>query len=212
VLEAGGFSAHEGRTQHINIQDLIGNDYTVTSHTDQNAMIGMSYYLEAYNTDRYSLWYGLSLYHLFPNVVKGTVIQEGLFENLSYQYSTNNTPLYLAAKGLFNLFHSSTLLTINGGIGVNCMQTSSFQENSLDGGITIPDEPFPGNTQAVFSAMFGVGLQFNNIHALGNLPVEIGYRYFYLGKGNLLKPNLFLNNLRTGNTYANALTISVFFA
>ena len=80
-------------------------------------------------------------------------------------------------------------------------------ETSLDG-ITLPDNAFSSRSNVVFSATAGLGLRLNN--AFGQVPLECGYRFFYLGQGNFnSKSNQLMNTLTTGESYANALICSV---
>ena len=56
--------------------------------------------------------------------------------------------------------------------------------------------------------MAGIGLRLNNI--FDKAPLECGYRFFYLGQGQLkMNDNQLLNTVKTGNTYANAIICSV---
>jgi hypothetical protein len=151
--------------------------------------------------------YGINAFYLAPTSVSGNVIQEDLFTNLSYHYNIANYPVYVTAKSTINL-NSPLALTIDVGVGPNFMRTYDFQENSLDGGFTLPDKIFSANTTTTLSATVGVSLKIN--HALGQLPLEIGYRFFYLGQGHFKTSNdQVLNKLNTGNTYANALFLSI---
>lgn len=88
------------------------------------------------------------------------------------------------------------------------MKTKRYSEASLDGGITIPDHAFSGHTSTEFSATAGIGIRMNNL-AYGT-SAELGYRFFYLGQGNLQsRTNQILDQLKTGNCYANALVLTV---
>jgi len=72
----------------------------------------------------------------------------------------------------------------------------------------VPDNAFSSHNNVTFTAMAGVGLKLNNI--FGRAPLECGYRFFYLGQGDLSKnTDQLLNTLKTGNNYANALICSV---
>lgn len=87
------------------------------------------------------------------------------------------------------------------------MRADGFQEHSLDG-ITIPDNIFSSHTSTVFSATVGFGVKMK--HVFGPAPLECGYRFFYLGQGNLEpSSNQVLNALNTGSVYANALICSI---
>lgn len=208
ILQAGGFSASQGSAQNIGIDGLLGDYFTLTQRTDQNVILGLGYFANGSETSRYSLWYGLNAFYLANTTVQGNIVQEQLFTNLSYQYSITNFPIYAAVKALIKTDSNKYTITLDLGIGPNIISTSNFEESSLDGGITIPDNAFSGQTSAAFSAMLGIGIKFNNV--LGKYPVEVGYRFFYLGQANLNQVNSQLTStLNTGNSYANALTLSI---
>jgi len=207
VLQLGGFSAHQGEDQDIGITGLIGDRFTVTQHNDQNVLVGLGYYVDGPGYGMVNMMYGLNAFYLPHTEVKGNIIQEGMFTNLGYRYSVNNYPIYVAAKG--QIFNDSNWynVTFDLGLGANVISTSDVNERSLDG-VTLPDHAFTGNTSAAFSATVGVGVKFNNVYR--NVPVECGYRFFYLGKGDFSKTtDQLTSTLKTGDSYANALVCSV---
>lgn len=208
-VQFGGFWATQGREQHINIVDLIGDDFTVTRKTDANGLVGLGLYWNGLETQYVNLSYGIDAFYLPSTVVKGEVVQENLFTNLAYRYSLTNWPLYFGAKADV---HPESLkrasVTVDVGIGPNFIHTHHFGETSLDGGVTLPDRIFNSHTSTAFSAMAGIGLKFNNV--FGSAPLECGYRFFYLGQGNFNRANTqVIDKLKTGDSYANALVCSV---
>jgi hypothetical protein len=206
TINLGGYEGLQGNTQHINIIDLIGDTFTVDDRHDQNALIGLGYFFDGNAIGHANMSYGINAFYLAPTSVSGNVIQEDLFNNLSYHYNIINFPVYVIAKSTFNL-KSPLAFSIDVGIGPNFMKTYGFQESSLDGGVTIPDTLFSANTTTTFSATIGASFRIN--HALGQLPLEIGYRFFYLGQGYFnIDNNQVLNKLKTGNVYVNALIFS----
>jgi hypothetical protein len=207
VLQVGGFKAAQGHTQKIGINGLIGDDFTVKHGHASNVLLGLGYYFDALETDRFSSLYGINAFYLARLAVRGKVIQEQLFTNLSYHYSLTNYPVYAAAKMFIKNSNGKDDITFDLGIGPNFIRTSHFTERSLDG-MTIPDRVFSGQTSIAFSATAGVGIKFN--HLLG-LPCELSYRFFYLNQGSLHKKNdELLNTLKTDNRYANALIFSLY--
>lgn len=208
VVQVGWFTASQGKSQHVNIQGLIGDDFSVDKSSDQNVLVGVGYYFDWPDAPCVNIKYGINAFYLAPTKVEGLVTQENLFTNLSYQYSRTNYPIYFAAKALIPCSACSSI-TIDVGIGPNIVSTGGFKERSLDGGVTIPDEHlFSGKNVVAFSATAGLGWRIENF--LGVCSLEIDYRFFYLGQGELKKVNSqVLNNLRTGNSYANALFLSI---
>lgn len=206
TMGLGGYQGIQGKSQHININELIGDTFTVDDRYYQNALIGLGYFIDGKTHGYFNLSYGVNAFYLAPTSVSGNIIQEDLFNNLSYHYNILNFPVYIMAKSTFNL-KAPLSFTIDIGIGPNFMKTYGFQESSLDGGVTVPDSIFSANTTTNFSVTFGASFKID--HALGQLPLEIGYRFFYLGQGSFnVSNNQVLNNLKTGNVYANALIFS----
>lgn len=208
VLEVGVYQGTQGKSQHINIDSLIGDNFTVSDHQDTDGLIGLGYFIDgqSYRATKFS--YGINAFYLARTTVSGNVVQENLFNNLSYQYNLTNYPVYAMVKTTTDFDTGKLALIVDAGIGANFMHVYGFNETSLDGGITIPEKPFSSNTTTNFSATIGAGLKIN--HALGKYPVELGYRFYYLGEGNLdINNSQVINHLKTGNAYANAFIISV---
>ena len=143
--------------------------------------------------------------------MNGYVIQELQFTNLAYDYSITNFPVFAAAKAMFNNHSNQYALTVDAGIGPNFMSTARFHERSISGSNAIPDNAFSGHASTAFSAMVGAGIQLKNIFN-NSTPLECGYRFFYLGSGELSRnSDQLLNTLKTGQGHANALLCSVMF-
>lgn len=208
VFQVGWFSAHQGKSQHVNIEGLIGDDFSVKKSSDQNFLIGLGYYLSGFCIDQVNILYGMNAFYLAPTKVEGRVTQEDLFTNLSYHYTLTNYPIYFSTKALIHCCSQSDL-TIDLGIGPNIISSGGFKERSLDGGITIPDRKiFSGKNVVTLSATVGLGWRISNL--CEDYILEFNYRFFYLGQGELERKNDQLrNNLRTGHSYANALFVSI---
>lgn len=209
VFQLGGFNASQGNAQDIGINGLIGDRFTISHHYGQNVILGLGYFINGLERERFRLMYGLNAFYLLHTTVQGHVIQEQLFDNLAYRYSLTNYPIYIAAKALINTNSEKYNITLDLGVGPNIINTGNFHEIPLNR-FTLPDRAFSGQTNVAFSATAGIGIKFNNIY--GRVPVEFGYRFFYLGQGSLNKlNNQIQNTLNTGNNYANALifTLSV---
>ena len=209
VIQLGGFWASQGEAQDINIQGLVGNHYAFTSnnHNQSNGLVGLGYYLDGFHYDHVQLNYGLNVFYLGPTSVSGDVIQEQLYSNLNYHYKIQHTPLYLDAKAIIKTNSERYNVTLDVGVGPNFMRTSNYSETPLDV-YTIPDNAFSAHNNVAFTATAGLGFRLNNI--FGEKPLECGYRFFYLGKGQLARNNdQLINTVVTGNTYANALLCSV---
>lgn len=207
VLQVGGFTSTQGKSQHIDIEGLVGDDFSVSQSSDQNLIVGLGYYLKEHTIAQTHLLFGINAFYLAPVQVKGKVTQENLFTNLSYRYSITNYPILLAAKASIHCTPCQDLV-IDAGIGPNIMHMSRFKEHSLDYGITIPDRIFSSKTAVTFTASAGLGWRFNRLWK--NFNLEVDYRFFYLGKSKLKKNNNQVKNpLHTGNCYANALFFSI---
>lgn len=208
VLQLGWFTAKQGKSQHIDVQGLIGDDFSVSKSSDQNLLVGVGYYFDWLESSRVSIQYGINAFYLAPVKIKGEVTQEDLFTNLSYEYSRTNFPIYFGVKALIPC-NVCCDIAIDLGVGPNIVSVGDFKEKSLDGGITVPDAHlFSRKTDVTFSATAGFGWRIN--HFIWGRAFEIDYRFFYLGPGELKKVNSQVRNtLCTGSSYANALFISI---
>lgn len=212
TLQLGGFISHQGSTQDININQLIGDRFIASSGTKNNGLFGVGYFVDSEAQKRFNLSLGLNWFYLPRTSVSGTVLQEHLYENLTYSYNITNYPLYFAAKSKINLNTPDQSVTFNLGIGPNFMKTSNFKEESIRvpgaNYYSLPDTIFSGKTTTTFSATAGVGFQVARV--FGDAPLECGYQFFYLGQGSqsIINDQVF-NSLKTGQVYANALMCSV---
>lgn len=212
TMQLGGFISHQGSTQDININELIGDRFIASSGNKSNGLFGIGYFIDSKTQDRFNLSLGLNWFYLPRTSVSGTVLQEHLYENLTYSYNITNYPLYFAAKSKVHLNTPEQSITFNLGIGPNFMKTSNFTEASIRVAganyYSLPDTIFSGKTTTTFSATAGVGFQVARV--FGNVPLECGYQFFYLGQGsqNIINDQV-INSLKTGQVYANALMCSV---
>jgi hypothetical protein len=206
-IQVGVFNASQGKAQNINIVDLIGNHYTVNNHNMTNGLVGLGYFIKGYTAERYQINYGINGFYFGKAPVSGTIVQEQLFTNLSYNYSIKHLPVYLAAKAIVNNNSSRYNVTLDAGVGPNFMQVGHYSEMPLND-FSLPDNGFTANNSLAFSATAGIGLRLNN--TFGKAPLECGYRFFYLGQGQLnINNTQIVNTIKTGNTYANAFICSV---
>lgn len=206
--QVGGFVSSQGKTQNIYIQGLLGDQYRVTKHNDGNALFGLGYMLDGPKRDAFNLSYGVNAFYFLNSKVQGTITQEFLYTNLAYHYSMSHLPVYAAVKANMNNHSDKYAVTLDAGIGPNFMTGSNYNDWSIDNGETYPDHAFKGRSNTSFSAMGGIGIKVNNV--LGHYPLEIGYRFFYLGDGGLKRrSDQLLNTLKTGTDYAQALMFTV---
>ncbi|MCL9685313.1 hypothetical protein [Legionella maioricensis] len=208
VVQGGGFYSNAGKSQHINIRTLTGDQYTVTQSHDQNGLFGLGYLIPGPRVQRVLMNYGVNVFYLPKINVQGTIIQENEFVNLGYSYGIKQVPVYATAKALI-MNHSDQLgLTVDAGIGPNFIKTTFVNEWPINNSNAIPDRAFLGRNNTVLTVMAGAGLRIN--HVFGKAPLECGYRYFYLGKGSFNKRSAeWLNTLTTGSNYAHAVICSV---
>lgn len=207
VLSFGAFNAYQGKVQNSTfLGNLTGNTYTLIQHKDQNLLLGLGYFFNKELSPTTLLSYGLNAYYLAKTQVTGSVLQEGVFENLAYQYRVSHLPLYAMIKGTFNKGKQYEFI-LDAGVGPNWMTTSDYSEHSL-GFSTNSDFAFRGHTSTTFSATAGAGFRVDNI--IGHLPLECSYRFFYLGTSKLPSNNTeIISSLSTGHGYAHALVFSV---
>ncbi|WP_019217718.1 hypothetical protein [Legionella tunisiensis] len=211
TIQMGGYWRTSASQQFIQFDGLIGDKFTVTHAANSNGLFGVGYFVTGQERDYYNVQYGLNWFYLPKTNISGTVIKEGSYENLTYGYHVTQYPFYAIVKSTIKTIFSEQRITLNAGIGPNFIQTSHFDEYSIlndDSEYTLPDNIFSGKTTTQFSATLGAGIQFN--HAFGQVPLECGYQFYYLGQGKMRIINdQVLNPLKTGTLYANAVMCSI---
>lgn len=204
IMQFGAYWAGGAKEQHIDIATLIGDQFTVSSNSGSNGLVGLGYLIDGQEKDLFKMAYGVNAFYLGKTGVNGLVVQENMFANLSYGYQLSHLPVYAVAQSTIKTKSPAYSLVFDVGIGPNFMQTSSFHEESL-GSNTLQDNIFSGRTTTTFSATTGLAFQLN--HFFGQAPISCGYRFFYLGQGHFNKASdQVLTTLKTGSAYANAVT------
>lgn len=208
IAQFGGFIASEGKAQVINVTSLRGNGYTVNNNTQGNALFGVGYYLDGIVRDDVDVKFGLDWLYMLSTPVSGFINQEQTFQNLSYRYNVRNMPLYVAAKAKYKDSKDRFDWIFDVGAGPNFIRTSGYSESSLTD-FTIPNSnTFTAHNNVAFTAMAGVGIRAHNV--FGKIPLECGYRFMYLGEGQLQNNNNQVSNtLSTGHGYANSVVCGV---
>lgn len=208
IFQAGFLGAYQGKNQKVFINNLIGDQFTVTDKSDINALIGLGYYLDGKQFDKFKIQYGIDVMYLMPTYVNGQVIQEELFNNLSYSYKVTNVPIYAAIKAITDTPKKAYQLYFDAGIGPNIMSISNFHEQPLNS-YTLSEQLYTSSTKAAFSAMAGVGIRATEIF---QRPLECGYRFMYLGQSQLAINNTEVtNHLSTGQNYSHSLVCGLTF-
>lgn len=209
VLFGGGAWLQQGVEQDIMITDGIADSFSVNSKNFGNGIVGVGGYLDALELkdNHFTFQYTGSIFVLPSTTISGLVTQEGLVSNLSYRYSVTYLPSFVGLKFTNKPVTGWYHATIDVGLGVDTIFTQNFQETSLTP-YTVPDTLFSDNTSYSFAATVGFGLKVRP--NIGAITTEIGYRFFYLGQGNLAINNMLVKNaLQTGYNYANALICTV---
>ena len=202
-VQLGGFIGSEGTNQRINIENVWGNQYIHNNDNPINGLVGLGYYVDGIDVNRFHVIYGANVFYLAKTPMDGNIAVEHVFTNLAYHYDLQNVPLYVGAKAFIKTENPKLTPTIDVGLGPNFMRLSNYQEAPLTS-YSVASNNFTAHNNVAFSATAGIGLQINN--ALGKRPIECGYRFFYLGSGQLQANNSqLLNTLKTGPIHANAL-------
>ena len=206
LFEGGGYYSTQGQSQDVGIATLIGDTFTVTNRNDWGSIFGVGYVFEGPQWGRVSFDYGVNIFYLAKTKVSGTITQEHLFTNLAFNYYVDHMPLYAVVKALVRTNCDKLSVTVDAGVGPNFMETTQYTDMPLNS-FTLPENAFRGHSNVVFSAMAGIGVRYN---VMNTVPVEIGYRFFYLGQGYLNQNNTaVLNQLHTGTNYAQAVVMTV---
>lgn len=209
LVQLGGYSVMQGAAQDIYVrQNLVGNRYTVKTHNQGSGLVGLGYLFDGpMIKNRFPLSYGVDAFFLGQTAVSGYIVEENLFTNLSYRYKIQNSPVYFVAKTVVDTRFEQFKLAFDAGIGPNFMSASRYKEIALTG-FTLADNAFSDRNNVTFAATVGASVRFRS-HP-DSLPLECGYRFFYLGQGKFtVNNNQVINSVKTGNNYANAAVCSV---
>lgn len=205
AIEAGLFRTNQGDAQDISINGLVGDHFTVQDGTQNNGLVGIGYYLPFMDN---TLDVGLNVFYLAKTTIKGSIIQENLYENLDYRYDVIQAPIYLDAKKHFPMSESYGF-TIDLAVGINIMNLHNYHDEPSDGSTSLPDDAFKSQSNVLFSGSVGLGIELCNL--LYHQPIEIGYRFFYLGESSLPGRVPEIEDLETGHAYAHALVGTIMF-
>lgn len=209
LVQLGGYSAIQGTEQDIHLRgNPVSNRFTVKTHNQGSGLVGLGYMLDGPTVlDKFPISYGIDTFFLGQTSVSGHVIQSGRYKNFSYRYKIQNIPLYFDAKTVVNTKSDKVKLAFDVGIGPNFMSASRYFETALNDTV-VAKKDFSSRDNVNFSVTVGAGLRFND--APGRLPIELGYRFFYLGQGKFhINHHQASNALKTGDNYANALVCTV---
>ncbi len=207
LLHIGGFISSQGIRQHINLSGLVGNEYYPTQKHSGNVIVGTGFLLPGISNDTVGIEYGVQLYYLPKVTSAGSISIENVLPNLTYKYGVAFLPLYANAKLNIATKYDKTKVTMDFGIGPDFMTMTGYSERPLTTA-TIPNNFYSRQSQTQLSALFGVGIRSAQIPGGGAL--EVGYRLFYLGRGNFSPNNSqVLTNFDTGPIYANAVTLTM---
>jgi len=199
IFDVGYFNAKEGKSQHINMTDLIGNDYTLNSSNQQNVLVGTGFYVPSSLMD---IDFGLHFFYFNTTGVAGSIVQEDYFTNLAYNYNVINMPIYISGQKEFHFSNLPTSFLLNAGIGPNIISLYNYSEKPLTS-YSLSNHSFRSSTRSEFSVNAGLGLKLSK-------QFELSYQFFYLGKSQLATNNSgVLNSLQTDHMYANTLVLSL---
>lgn len=202
----GASSNLTGQSQQVNVNLLPSANYTLSSRQYWNGVVGLSL-LKDVQFQQKEMSYGLGAFYFFPSTVSGNIYQAGLYNNLSYTYLTYNIPIYALAKTTFEFSKLPIPIFFNVGVGPNLLLISKYSEQIINPD-SLPDNVFSSSTNVTFSVTAGVGVHIDKI--IPNHPLECGYRFFYLGAGQLaLNNNQYLNKLGTGQVFSNSILCSI---
>ncbi|RUR09987.1 hypothetical protein [Legionella sp. km772] len=99
----GGANLKQGNAQFSGILDALGNIYTRTTKAHDTSFLGgVGYFLTMRSYQNMELDLGGQIYYLSGAQLQGIIYEEFSFPNLSYQYKTQNVPIYAATKLKWN--------------------------------------------------------------------------------------------------------------
>ncbi len=101
VLQAGAVSISQGEAQTLGAQNVMTSRYTLNDSHATNYLVGAGYLFDAPINQKVEIKYGLNAFYFAATSVSGSVIQQQLYENLSYHYRISYLPVYATVKNAF---------------------------------------------------------------------------------------------------------------
>jgi hypothetical protein len=184
VMQLGGSLSFTGKTQTNGFQDLICDNFSGPKQSRGNVVVGLVYYFTGQHSAQLDSSYGINALNLAHTRVSGGITQYHSLTNLAYRYDISHLPVYAMAKLNIHLNSDRYSFTVDAGIRPDFLKTSHYQDSPLDN-MTLPDNAFAAHTDTMFSATLELGVKAD--HVLGQLPLECGFLFFYLGQGKLLR-------------------------
>ncbi len=179
--------SHQDQT--IGITDELPDVFSVTSYTNpQRFLFGLGLFFDLPFDCRDTFSLGLDAFYFGQITVKGDILQQQTNDLFRYQYAVTNFPIFAATKATLRNDHelfNDMAITLDFGIGPN-IQTTRYNQYPTDSLISIQPSLFFGKNDLSgigFAATAGVGLKLDDF--LITVPLECGYRFFYLGQGKL---------------------------
>lgn len=197
-----------GKSQDVRLQTLPDARFTINqrNHND-NGIFGLGLSRRVMENENANFSFGLLAFYLFQTSVTGNIYQAKVINNLGYRYTVENLPIYFHGKTQFTLDKTPTPLYLDVGLGGNFMSIGHYQEWPTLPQVR-PDLAYNSNLNITFSVTIGAGLTFMN--AFGSAPLSCGYRFFYLGSGELsIRNSQYATPLSTGASFSNAVICSV---
>ena len=207
ALFGGGAWILHGQNQTINI-DSAASDYFSVNHTNSNTgIVGAGFYLDnlELRNKRFTVQYTATAFYLPVTRIFGSGTLGETASNFTYDFSVGYLPTLFGLKFTDKPVEKPYHVTIDLGLGFDTLFVSGFHGTNVVPP-TVPDY-FAKNTDYSLAATAGVG--FKVYPSAYSIPIEIGYRFFYLGQGHLPAIYPALGPLGTGYNYANVVMLTL---
>jgi len=204
-LEGGVYHGKIGEAQDVETAGLFIDRYDIDSTYHNAGLIGLGYF---FCLPQSPVYFGVNAYYLTRTTVKGTIFIDQIFPDLNYSYTIKQFPIYASVKATLP-FNNGNGINLMAGVGPNIIKIQNYNEFVNEGGLTAPLDTYDSTTSVRLSAMAGIGITFSDFS--NGLPIELGYRFFYLGDGALESNFDDVEDLNTGAMFAHALVVSIMF-
>lgn len=206
IVQFGSLMSFPSKSNELSGPYLPANQYNLNKQTSNGGLLGLGYFIDAQDKDRYFLSYGINGFYLGKTPVNSKSSDNTKYTSSNNLYDIQHIPIYLAAKAHVKDNTEFFNITFDAGVGPNFMRTTDVGD-PMRTSYSATDNPYASHTNVALAATAGVGLRLNRI--FGKSPLECGYRFYYLGQGQLPMANdQLINTIKTGNNYANALMCS----
>jgi len=213
-LSLGTGVAKVGKTSNLPLTNVITNRYVADRKERLVIFFGLGLGYQFVSIDPVEMSVGMSVYRNiwghYGGLVRPAFNLNPNFDTLDYTYHVSSTLAWVEQYWLFGRGHWKPYFFWALGGSWNC--TYDYEEIPTDPNGSASPMTIPFGSHTLFSFSYGLGVGLNYVLSNNKTQMRIGYRYIYLGKGQLGLTSLqtTTQRLSTGRLDAHIIVFSLF--